>query len=127
MKNNIKELVKFSFSSILSFVVDYSLYTLFNIVTNNIILSNILARIISATFNYTLNRVFVFKSNNKIKKSALQYFLLAILVLTINTSLLKLFVDVFAINKYLSKILIEIIVFTLSYLVQNKIIFKEGD
>lgn len=123
----ISKLIKFSFSSILSFILDYTLYTIFNILTNNLILSNILARIISATFNYTLNRKMVFKSNSNIKKSAFQYFLLALIVLLVNTSLLKLFVDVFNIDKYISKVIIEVIVFTLSYIVQNKIIFKKGN
>ena len=123
-KKNIKQIIKFAFSSILSFVIDYSLYTLFNILGLGIVISNIMARIISASFNYTVNRNVVFKSNSSVKKSAFEYFLLALIVLLVNTSLLMLFVNVLSLDKYLSKLIIEVIVFSLSYIVQHKIIFK---
>lgn len=60
-----KEIIKFSCSSIISFFVDYSLYSIFVLTIGNIVLSNIFARIISATVNYTINKKIVFHSHNK--------------------------------------------------------------
>ena len=51
-----KEIFKFLSSSIISFFIDYILYTILNIFTNKLILSNIIARIVSATVNYNINK-----------------------------------------------------------------------
>ncbi len=119
-----KQILIFSCASLISFVVDYLLYIFFNIVFNKIVLSNILARFISATVNYTINRKIVFNSKKKITKSASQYFLLAIMILVLNTFILNYLANYLLINKYLSKVVTEIILFFASWLVQKKIIFK---
>lgn len=119
-----KEIIKFSLSSIISFIIDFMLYSIFIVTIRNITLSNIFARIISATFNYNMNKKIVFKSNNKTSKSFIQYTLLAFNILIINTLLLNVLVKL-GISKYASKILAEIILFMLSYFVQKNKIFKK--
>ena len=57
-----KEIIKYSLSSIISFIIDYILFTIFSLLTT-VTLSNIFARIISASVNYTINKKVVFKSN----------------------------------------------------------------
>ncbi len=119
-----KEIIKFSLSSIISFIIDFMLYSIFIVTIRNITLSNIFARIMSATFNYNMNKKIVFKSNNKTSKSFIQYTLLAFNILIINTLLLNALVKL-GISKYASKILAEIILFMLSYFVQKNKIFKK--
>lgn len=119
-----KQILKFSFSSLLSFGIDYILYVVFNMITQSIIISNVLARVISSIVNYSINKKVVFNSNKKIYKSFAQYFLLVALILALNTIILNLFVNTLCINKYLAKIIIEIILFSISWLIQKKIIFK---
>ena len=63
-----KEILKFSLSSLLSFIIDYILYTILLVLTTNINISNIVARVLSATCNYTMNRKFVFNSNREVKE-----------------------------------------------------------
>ena len=120
-----KEIFKYSLSSIMSFVIDYILYILFNLLTSNIILSNILARIISGTTNYCVNRSLVFKSTKTVKSTFLKYVLLAITILLFNT-LLVLYLSKIM-NIYLAKLLTEIILFFASWLVQKLLIFREGE
>ncbi len=117
-----KEILKFSLSSIISFFIDYILYSFFLLTVNNIIISNVLARIISATVNYSINRNLVFKNKNSIYKSFSKYALLALFILLLNTCILKLLT--IYINPYIAKIITEIILFIISYLVQSKIIFR---
>lgn len=119
-----KEIFKYVSVSFISFLLDYSLYIVFNLLTGNILLSNIVARIISGTFNFTLNKNVVFKSKNKTSKSFVQYALLAVSILIVNTILLNFFVSVLGANKYFIKIVIELIMFIVSWLVQRLIIFK---
>ena len=116
-----KQIFKFMFASFSSFIVDYILYTILNIVTGNLILSNIVARVFSSLYNYTINRNVVFKDKNSVVKSIIKYYLLAIFILAVNTCLLYLLSLV--INKFVAKIIIELILFIVSYFVQKRFIF----
>ncbi len=118
-----KEILKFSLSSLSCFFLDYVLFVLFNLLTNNIIVSNIIARIISASTNYGLNRSLVFKSTKKVKSSLLQYSLLAIIILILNTALVTTLSLVM--SKYIAKIITEITIFLFSWFIQKNIIFKK--
>lgn len=122
-----KEIFKYTIASITSFIIDYLLYVIFNLLTNNIILSNIFARIISGTFNFTINKNLVFKSDNNLVKSFIEYVLLAIMILTLNTILLSIFVTRLHMNRYIMKIIVELILFIISWFVQKVIIFKKGE
>ena len=52
-----KEIIKFSASSLLSFGIDYGLFCMLSALTGSLVFANIIARIISGTFNFTLMRV----------------------------------------------------------------------
>ena len=119
-----KEIIKFSGSSIISFIVDYLLYSVSFILTKKLILSNVLARIISGTINYTINKKIVFKSKKNTLQSAIYYIFLALVILILNTLILKSLVTFIGINAYIAKIITEIILFTLSYTVQKRYIFR---
>lgn len=110
-----KEIIKFSMTSILSFIIDYLLYILLIIFSKNLVLSNVGARGLSSLFNYSVNR----------KNSFINYYMLVVVILILNTmilSLLSLVIDV-----YSAKILTELILFICSYLVQKLFIFKENN
>ena len=121
-----KQLFKFIGSSFTSFILDYLLYILMLIFTNNIIISNIVARFISCNFNYMLNKKIVFNDDNNVSKTIFKYYGLAIMVMLINTVLLTLLVSSLLFNKYIAKILIEVLLFTISWIVQKRFIFKGG-
>ena len=120
-----KEIFKFASSSLLSFFIDYILFTILNIFTNTIIISNVISRIVSSTINYKINKHIVFKSNKKSSKSVIEYFSLALIILILNTIILKLLS--YIITPLISKLITEIILFTFSWLIQKYIIFKKED
>ena len=117
-----KEIIKFSLSGIISFLIDYILFIVFKVVLNNITIANVIARTISSTINYIINKNIVFKSNKNIAKSLLEYYGLVIFILLINTLLLNLLSII--INPILAKLITEIILFIISWLVQKILIFK---
>ncbi len=123
-----KEILKFSLSSLVCFFIDYLLYCILLRITEvtgipqYLIFSNVIARIISATVNYNLNRRYVFKSEGSVKKSAFQYAMLACGVLICNTIILKT-LTVLGMNRYVAKIITEMLLFMISWLVQRCIIF----
>ena len=86
--------------------------------------SNVLARIVSSGVNYDLNRKMVFKSKASVKRSAFQYFSLALFILMCNTMLLQLITEHTPINRYAAKIITEMIMFIVSWTVQKTVIFR---
>lgn len=125
-----KDIIKFSFSSGIGFLIDYILYSILIIITQGmpvnlgIGISNVSARIVSAVINYYLNRKFVFKDDSNVVKTATQYAILAVIILILNTLLLSLLVDTIIPNRFIAKIIVEIILFLFSCFAQKKVIFK---
>ncbi len=120
-----KDIIKFSLSSIISFIIDYSMFTIFSLFIKNISLCNIFARIISALVNYTINRKYVFQSKNNLYKSIISYILLAVFILILNTFLLNIFVYKIMLNKFLAKVIVEIILFIFNFIIQKRFIFRK--
>lgn len=126
-----KEIIKFSAVSLVSFFIDYALYSLLTFCTSglgdtaSILISNAGARIVSASVNYTLNRKLMFKSNAHIVCSAVQYAVLAGAILTGNTIVLSFLSDCLGINRFAAKLITELFFFMLSWLVQRNVIFRD--
>ena len=128
-----KEILKFSASSIASFAVDYCMYALLLAATgaagiaNGLILSNIGARLVSGTVNYTLNKRLVFRSRTGLAKSAAQYAMLAAFILAGNTIVLSTLVGMLGINSLAAKLITEAVFFAISWTVQKYVIFFRED
>lgn len=148
-----KQILKFSASSLLSFLADFLLYSFFFLITGGLFVSNFLARVISLHLNFFLNKTMVFSGeegkedfeeskkrieNTKVQKgtkwnlSALKnfkkeeyfsYLGLAAFIFLINSFILSGIVGSLGMNPYLAKILTEGLLFCLSYFVQKKWIF----
>ena len=118
-----KEIIKFSLSSIISFIIDYILFIILS--TNiNISISTIIARIISSSINFILNKKIVFNSKNNLKKEIINYIKLAITILLLNIMIINILTLV--INKPLAKLLTEFILFIANYHIQKRIIFNKN-
>ena len=130
-----KEILKFSASSLASFAIDYCMYALLLAVTgaagiaNGLIISNIGARLVSGTANYTMNKRLVFKSRTGFAKSAAQYIMLAAFILAGNTIVLSMLAGTLGINRFAAKLITEVIFFAISWTVQKYVIFfrEESD
>lgn len=122
-----KEILKYSAASLLSFLLDYGLYALLFFLTDRTVLSNVIARVFSGTFNFTLNRRFVFRSQASVWKSALGYILLALFILAGNSTMLWLLTDIWHVHALLAKIVTEVVFFTVSWTVQHFVVFKKRE
>jgi len=128
-----KPILLFALSSFCGFLIDYALfnvfYYLFGLVFAAIAVpaSNILARLISGSTNYYMNKRLIFKHPGGIKKTASQYFLLALLILAGNTVLLSFLVDTVQVPAAYAKIFTEITFFVMSFLAQRFIIFRKNE
>lgn len=123
-----KDLLKFTLSSLSSFVLDYFLFSLFVFIfpegTILVLLANVAARMISAFYNYCVNCRFVFHTGRQLRTAA-DYFMLAGGILLLNNVILDIFLNIFHIPVYGAKLVTECILFVLSWLIQNKVIFTK--
>ncbi len=124
-----KEVLKFASSSLLSFGIDYTLFVVLLHFMNSvsivggIVFANILSRILSASFNFTVNKHLIFRHTGSVAKQVAHYTLLAGAILVGNTFLLMLLTDKVHMAPYLAKVVTEVTLFTISYFVQKNVIF----
>ncbi len=125
-----KEVIKFSLSSLIGFGVDYAAFTLLTLIPSEwpywLIMCNIIARVISASVNFTINYKLVFKSKSNVLLAIVKYACLALFILGCGTLFLWLLVDKAGMNKYLAKILVEVTMFIISWLIQRLFVFRKG-
>lgn len=127
----IKSFLKYSISSILSFLIDIGLFNLFLWVISNkfadykILIATVLARVFSSAFNYIVNRKFVFKNKNSVIKSAVKYYLLCVLQMLSSAILVTDSFKIFDRNVTIIKIIIDTLLFIISYQIQQYWVFTQ--
>lgn len=121
------QLLKFTFASFSSFLLDYILFVLFTLffpkVGAGVMAANIGARLLSGGYNYMMNCRMVFHKKPDIKTAA-DYLALAAFILALNNILLQFFLSVLRIPVYPAKILTECTLFLISWVIQKKLIFS---
>ena len=120
-----REILKFSASSFLGFLIDYSLYSLLTLRGAAPLSANVAARCVSAAVNFSVNRRFVFRDSGPIRTSAARYFALALVILACNSAVLGGLTLALGVNPYLAKVLTELILFLCSYLAQKRVVFAK--
>ena len=122
-----KDLLKFSMTSLSGFVLDYVLFVLFHRLLggteSGTVTANVLARLISAGYNYEMNTKHVFRQKRCVRTAA-QYALLAMGILAGNCLLLAGF-EYIGTPVYVAKLLTELILFVLSFTVQKQVIYRK--
>lgn len=124
------QLFKFGCSSFSSFLVDYfALLTLrwmlFGLGPSvSLLTSSVVARLLSSSFNYWVNRTWVFHSKGTLRRTGLSYFLLVFCLWGANFCLLYLAHIVVGIPLWLSKLGVDMTLFIASYNIQKKYIFS---
>ena len=118
-------ILKFSMSSIACGVLDFALLFLLKGISGNLLFAVVAARVVSSLCNYLLNKHLVFDAKAKKLASLLQYYLLAVCILSLNYLLISFFNETLGLHLLISKLLTEGILFGISYTIQHKIIFKK--
>jgi glycosyltransferase involved in cell wall biosynthesis len=117
-------LLAFAGSSLLAFAVDAGLLAILVTVTGHLALSAVLARTVSATLNYSVNRAAVFGSGERVphRRAAPRYAALAVLSLTANVLLLSWSSGVLG-SVVAGKVLTELVLFGAGFAVQRAFVF----
>lgn len=134
-----RKMAKFLTSSVLATVVDYVLFILlYNVLLSGmgtdmlgvsdmlieprLLLSVVGARVVSALFNYTMNRKVVFQSTSK--GTLWKYAALALCIMAGDYVLIRLLQGI-GLPTLLSKVIADVTLFICSYRVQDRVIFKK--
>lgn len=121
--SKVKKGIKYIFSSGTSFLIDLILFTIFNCFIDNIIISTIIARILSSLYNYFMNSRLVFEcySNTSIYK----YYLLVVVQMLVSAFLVNGLSSLFIkINDTVLKFFVDIMIFVINYFIQREVVFK---
>lgn len=121
-----KELISYVIFGILTTLVNILVYLLFaRLIGLNYIISNILAWFFSVLFAYITNRIWVFESENtNIFKEIILFFSGRLFSGIVDTVLMFVFIDLLFVGDSISKIIIQVIVVALNYIISKFIVFK---
>ena len=120
--------IKYFLVSGLSFLIDITLFTIFNKIFKSIILGTIISRIISSFINYLLNRnvpqtyLRFFKSSEK--NTLYKYYLLVLIQMLVSATLVDKLYTLVSINPTIIKVPVELLLFLCNYIIQKYYIFK---
>ena len=131
-------LVNYIFSSLASFLADISCFYIFSrlllksgAVTAVYVpaVATFLARAISSTLNYYINKTKVFENKGKIRKTIFKYYSLAIVQMSLSAAVVTLLSYLFGAHSAgstLIKVFVDMFIFLLSFRIQKLWVFK-GD
>ena len=124
--------VKFLFSSLSSSVVDIVMFSIFCGMFRNVplaigyvMLSTILARVISAIYNFMINYKVVFKGKGSKSRAAIKYLVLAVCIMLLSGGLVTFFTALLPmVPEFVVKIPVDCVLFLLSFVVQREVVYK---
>lgn len=135
----IKELYN-KYKEIINYLIFGALTTLINLLTYYILIitifnpnnkielqiTNIIAWIISVTFAYITNKLFVFNSKEQnIKKEVIKFYSSRISTLLVEIILMYIFVSTLKYNDKIIKIITNIIIIILNYIISKLLVFQK--
>jgi glycosyltransferase involved in cell wall biosynthesis len=117
---------KYIFASGSSFVVDILLFSLFlgffNGMANKAFTATVCARILSSLYNFAVNSKLVFRKMNR--ASLIKYFILVVIQMLVSAFAVNELLNWLGGNAVLLKILVDVIIFFVNFVIQREFIFK---
>ena len=122
--STITVLFRHTINSLLSAVIDYVIFAILFFFSNKIFISMLISRIVTAFFNFSVGRKFVFKSTKNFLKEIFKYIILLFSIMFLSYYGVLLGNKIFNTSPYITKPIVETIIFIISFLIQRFIIFK---
>lgn len=116
----VRHLPRFLVASVSSFALDYLLFSLlYTLGGLGVVPSTVFARVVSAAYNFLLNKHYVFAGRG-VRYTFGRYALLAVCILTVNSTLMYLFADVLGLPAMAMKVVVECLMYVASFTVQTR-------
>ena len=123
--------VKFALSSFSAWIVDNGLYYLLCLIMGIGAGAQIIARVVSSFLNFNMNRSYVFRKQGNYFRDMLKYYCVCIPQTAVSVLILHFVVDALSVSipaiALVLKILIELLLFVISYFIQKKWVFKASN
>lgn len=118
------QLLRFTFSSLLASLFDFIIFTTVFKLTSNILMSMLIARfVIGSLLNYIINKRLVFRSKSGVFSSLFKYYLFLVVLSLLSWLLIKTIMIQMGIRVIIAKILVESLLFILSFCIQREFVF----
>lgn len=119
--------MRFALSSMLSYVIDLSLFIVLHSLTQTIFVSLLIARLVSSSFNFYQNKFMVYRSHDMalFKREATSYVLLSIVIFILSYFLITLLVH-HGVGVIIAKVVVDGFLFLLNFLLQRHLVFRKN-
>lgn len=123
---------KFLFSSLSSSVLDLVLFTLFCYLLKQqkfdeglyIACATVMARVLSALYNYFINYKIVFKSRSSVGKTIGKYLILAVVQMACSAFLVSVLYPLFGGAEVFVKVPVDVFLFFISFIIQREFVYR---
>ncbi|MEE1251344.1 MAG: GtrA family protein [Lachnospiraceae bacterium] len=126
-----KEVLLYLFFGVLSFIVSIASYAYFNIVLDmNELIANIFSWILAVIFAFVTNKIWVFRSKNasflEFLREMFSFFTGRLATLGVEEVILLIFITGLSFNSMAVKVVAQIVVILLNYVISKLFVFKEN-
>lgn len=120
-----KETILYLIFGVLTTVINIIVFSIMELLTTNLLFNNTVAWICSVLFAFITNRNIVFQSTgNKLKELCL-FFGARIVSLLFDNLLIFILIEKLMLNNILSKIIVNVFVVVINYILSKLIVFKK--
>ena len=130
-KQLIQKFGLFLLSSGTSFVLDILLFQLFVFLFKGrldsyVVVSTVLARILSSLYNYTINRIFVFRDSQSVNRTVYKYYILCICQMMVSAVSVDGLFRLTHLPETFVKIAVDCVLCVVSFYIQRRFVFSDG-
>ena len=127
-----RETISYVICGVLTTIVSMGVYWVgYDFMNLDVLIANILSWVISVSFAYVVNKIFVFQSKTRqfydIMKEVMAFFGGRVGTLLIETLILFIFVTLIGLHEMLVKLAAQFIVLVLNYVISKLFIFKNKE
>ncbi len=128
-----KLIFKFIWASFASMLIDLGLFTLIEVnlrnsglsLSESILISTVSARVISSFCNFLINRKVVFNNKQRLRSTVFKYYTVCIIQMFASYGGVLLFTSVIRMSPLVSKIIVDTLLFFVSFQIQREWVFKK--
>jgi glycosyltransferase involved in cell wall biosynthesis len=118
-------IIKYILSSLLAGIMDYGVFVAMHLsFPNHLMLNVVVARVSSSLVNFMINRNLVFRQKGAVAHAVCRYYALAVMIMMISYGLIWTFSEVLGLNVFLAKIISDIVLSMVSFVIQREFVYK---
>ena len=120
-----KETILYLIFGVLTTIINILTFSIMELLTTNLLFNNTVAWICSVLFAFITNRNIVFQSTGNKLKELFLFFGARIVSLLFDNALIFILIEKLMLNNILSKIIVNVFVVVINYILSKLIVFKK--